>query len=169
MTRFNGIVYFDKDSCQAERIYVDASLTGFGGHWDNNVYATPIYHCPSESSIVHLEMLNILVALRTWAPQLTYKKVQLFCDNWAVVQVVHSGRGRDAFLNACLRNIWLETASHDIELRVTHIRGIDNIIADILSRSYSETPSRNLEASIAISQATKYYIPPHRFLLDFSI
>ena len=64
----------------------------------------------------------------------------IHCDNWAVVQVVRSGGGRDSLLNACLRNLWLELASWDIDLNIQHIRGSDNIIADALSRSYSPFP-----------------------------
>ena len=56
----------------------------------------------------------------------------------AVVQVASSGRTRDPFLGACIRNIWLITATHDIELEVKHIQGNKNVLGDALSRIYSD-------------------------------
>ena len=50
--------------------------------------------------------------------------------------VCNTGRTRDAFLAACLRNLWLVAATANIDLRVKHIRGKDNILADALSRSH---------------------------------
>ena len=44
---------------------------------------------------------------------------------------------RDKFLAACIRKLWLITATHDILLQVRHIRGESNIAADTLSRGYS--------------------------------
>ena len=48
-----------------------------------------------------------------------------------------SGKTKDPFLALCIRNIWLLTAYNDIELVVRHIPGINNTIADTLSRIYS--------------------------------
>ena len=45
--------------------------------------------------IVPLEMLNILAALRVWQTQWSNKKVEITCDNLAVVQVLTSGKTRD--------------------------------------------------------------------------
>ena len=61
-------------------------------------------------------------------------------DNMAVVWVVASGGSRDAYLSACLRNIWLICGHYDIELRVEQVKGNDNIIANVLSRIYSTNP-----------------------------
>ena len=47
------------------------------------------------------------------------------------------GRLRDPYLAACIRNIWLLTATHDIDLIVEHIQGTHNIVANCLSRLYS--------------------------------
>ena len=50
----------------------------------------------------------------------------------AVAQVVGSGKTKDPYLAACLRNLWLLTASYDINLVVEHIQGTKNIIADLV-------------------------------------
>ena len=54
-----------------------------------------------------------------------------------MVQVVRTGKTRDDMLALCLRNIWLITASHDVDLHIDHIQGRANVVADLLSRIYS--------------------------------
>ena len=89
------------------------------------------------SPIVHLEMLNVVVALRLWGGHWRNGCITIFCDNYSVVQVIMSGKTKDPFLALCIRNIWLLAAYNDIELIVRHIPGINNTIADTLSRIYS--------------------------------
>ena len=50
------------------------------------------------------------------------------------MSVVNTGFTRDDGLAAIGRNIWLETASKDIHLKVVHVKGRDNECADLLSR-----------------------------------
>ena len=60
----------------------------------------------------------------------------IHCDNIAVVNSISSGRLWDSFLGSVARNIWLLTATHDIDLKVIHIPGKKNISADALSLLY---------------------------------
>ena len=120
-------------------------LTGlygeYGAVWRDRAYATPIVQIPNFIlTIVHLEMLNVVIALRTWAKYWQHTKVVFFCDNLAVVHVVKTNRTRDEFLALCLRNIWLLAALHDVEIELKHIPGKENIEADVLSRIYSDSP-----------------------------
>ena len=55
--------------------------------------------------------------------------------------MVESGKTKEPYLAACIRNIWLLTATYDINLMVQHIRGTHNVIADCLSRLYSDKPT----------------------------
>ena len=57
-----------------------------------------------------------------------------------VVQVVQSGKTKDSMLAACIRNIWLEASIHDITIKIDHIKGKNNVVADALSRLYSDKP-----------------------------
>ena len=56
-------------------------------------------------TIVHLEMINIMLAVKLFASQWKCLKLLVKCDNDAVVKVLKSGRARDPFLAACARNI----------------------------------------------------------------
>ena len=136
----NGIAYIRKpEIVQAHSLHVDASLTGLGGIWNQEVYSTPIFDIYNHKlTIVHLEMLNLIIALKLWGHRWAHMTVRFYCDNLAVVQVVNTGKTRDEWLALCLRNIWLLIASYDITLKVDHIRGSVNNVADMLSRLYSD-------------------------------
>ena len=79
-------------------------------------------------------MINILLALCLFHNQWTSKKVPIHCDNQAVVTVLNTGKTRDPFLAACARNVGCVTAVNDIDACFSHISGVDNVVADILSR-----------------------------------
>ena len=98
------------------------------------VYALDIPFGYKNYDICHLEMLNIVVASKLWAAHWKDKKIRIFCDNMAVVQVMNTGRARDQILAACARNIWLIAATFNIDFIFSHISGQSNKIADLLSR-----------------------------------
>ena len=115
-------------------VELDACLDGLGGVWNNYVYHIPITHGNMQWTIVHLEMINILVALRAFAAHWAGKSLLIKCDNQAVVNVLTHNKTRDALLGACARNVWQVAALHDIDLTYVHIMGKDNETADLLSR-----------------------------------
>ena len=73
------------------------------------VYALPIPQGFYNYTIVHLEMLNIMVALNVWGQNWQNKCIEIRCDNLAVVLVLQEGRARDSILATLARNIWLLT------------------------------------------------------------
>ena len=162
LPKFNGITYIQKPNIPgAQTLHVDASLTGLGGVWKNQVYATPIFDIyDTPLKIVHLEMLNLVIALKLWAQDWAHSAVKFYCDNLAVVQVVRTGKIRDNMLALCLRNIWLITASYDIDLHIDHIQGQANKIADLLSRIY--TPKK-LTSHYLIHKAYTWHRIPIQF------
>ena len=81
-----------------------------------------------------LELFVLVMAVKIWAPKLPGSRFQISCDNDAAVQVVRSGRTRDAFMQRCLRQLWLTSARYDLDLHVSHIPGVHNVFADCLSR-----------------------------------
>ena len=112
---------------------------GVGGIWEGSVYAIPlgfIQGLPLHCTILHLQMINVFIALNLWKQKLQGRTIVIHCDNMAVVYSISSGRSWDPFLDSVTRNIWLLTATHDIVLTVLHIPGKKNIYADALSRWY---------------------------------
>ena len=136
LAQFNGKVICDKSAEQHNEIlHVDACLKGMGGRLGKVVCACPIpsYIVLDEKLfIVHLEMLNLLIALQLWADRLRGKRVTIYCDN-AVVSVISTDKSRDLFLAALTHNIWLITAMWDIELNIKPIPSKDNTEADVLN------------------------------------
>ena len=113
---------------------LDACLTGFGGRCGWFVYHLPIICGFRKWTIVHLEMVNIFLALRLLSQLWSTKKILIHCDNQAVVTVLKSGKTRDAFLAASARNIWYLAVVHDVDIQYSHIQGASNQLANTLSR-----------------------------------
>ena len=86
---------------------------------------------PTPCTIVHLEMINVYIALSLCKHRLSGKAVVIHCDNMAVVCSLNSGRSWDPFLGTVARNIWLVTSTHDIDLAIQHIPNKINVLAEL--------------------------------------
>ena len=126
--KYNGVSMYNHRRVD-HVIELDACLDGLGGVWKNYVYHIPIPRHYLGLTIVHLEMINILVALKIFGPFWANKKVLVKCDNQAVVAVLTHSKTKDPFLAT-----WLLAALYDLEVTYVRIRGKHNIIADLLSR-----------------------------------
>ena len=157
LSHYNGVTYYDNKYCH-EEVHLDACLSGLGASFQSMVYALPIPKNYNNYNIVHLELLNIVVALKVWAAYWTNKKIKIHCDNMAVVEVLQKGRARDATLALLARNVWLICALFNIQILACHIPGKDNILADLLSRwQFSEA---NYEQLLHIIP-TPNWVPTH--------
>ena len=133
LPHFNGICIYSHPSLQGTT-QTDASLQGLGGRWGNQVYKLRIPFGMDNLGIVQLEMLDLYLAFRVWAPLWKGKNVKFECDNEAVVSVVRSGKTRDKVLAAYATNINMLAALFDIEITIVHLPDQANAIADLLSR-----------------------------------
>ena len=133
MAAYDGISLYDYKPI-AHTIELDACLTGLGGRCDQWVYHLSIPKGFQQLTIVHLEMINILLAVKLFGHAWSRKRVLIKCDNNAVVNVLRSGRPRAPLLYACARNIWLQAAKHDVDLSYIHVLSIKNVVTDRLSR-----------------------------------
>ena len=77
------------------------------GIFGKKVYTAPIPSFEKISlTITHLEILNLVVALRAWGKFWRNSTVKIFCDSMV------------DFLAGCIRNIWLLAATFDIDLHI---------------------------------------------------
>ena len=76
LPKFNGVTFFDHAPIN-HFVELDASLQGLGATWARQVYAMTLPLGYLNFQIVHLEMLNILAALRVWQPHWSNKKLLL--------------------------------------------------------------------------------------------
>lgn len=114
----------------------DACLSGCGG-----VFGGQYFHAEFPEIIKNkhlhineLEMLTIVVALKIWGVQLRGHRITIFCDNQSSCAIINKGSSRSDFMQSCLREICFLAASHEFELRAKHISGVNNRLADHLSR-----------------------------------
>ena len=167
LENYNGVTFYDLPNSNIE-VHLDACLTGLGGHFGNLIYTLPIPLGFKDYDITQLEMLNIVVAAKIWASHWANKRIRIFSDNMAVVQVLTTGKARDQVLATCARNIWLIAALNNIQFQFSHIPGKNNVLADLLSRwNYITNPMSKLQSLI-----TNYvWIPTHLTLtcLNYSI
>ena len=144
LVSYNGVTFYDIRPLQ-HQIHLDACLTGLGGVFNNMVYSIPVPKGYMGYNIAHLEIINVVVALKIWGQCWANKRIKIHCDNKAVVDILTYGRARDALIATCARNIWLLTALYNISLLVVHIEGQKNSIADLLSRwDYSQDNCKTL-------------------------
>ena len=102
---FNGVTMFRRMNIPyQETLYLDTCLSGMGGIWSNRVFSCPVLRVPGvKFHINHLEVFNIVLALRLWGQFWANASVCVRCDNLAVVQVVQNYKTKDNILASCMR------------------------------------------------------------------
>ena len=106
-----------------ETIHLDDCLSGVGGIWSNGVYSCPAVTIPGTNlHINHLEMFNIVLALRLWGKFWANASLCIRSSNLAVVQVVQNLRTKDSILAACVHNIWFICAIWNVDLKIEHMK-----------------------------------------------
>ena len=63
------------------------------------VYALPLPYDHLDYNITQLEMLNIIVALKVWGYVGQNIRIEIKCDNLAVVQVLQEGKASDPLMD----------------------------------------------------------------------
>jgi hypothetical protein len=86
------------------------------------------------TTFVYMNFWLYSFRLRVWGPILQDKRLLLQCDNSSSVILINTGRCRDKVMLGIVRNIWLLCSYFNIQIKAIHIQGIDNRVADLLSR-----------------------------------
>ncbi|HEV7738174.1 MAG TPA: hypothetical protein VGO47_12490, partial [Chlamydiales bacterium] len=138
-------------------IYTDASPLGYG-FWTpkyNSGFHAPLPEHPSQTPIFFFEAYAVCAAL-WWAittTSTTYtKRIAIFTDNTNTVQIFNTLKAHGIYNKLLLFTSDLLIESH-ADLRVYHIPGVTNKIADMLSRHYI-TALQQLYPTLVISQFT---------------
>ena len=95
LTIYNGVTFYDQQFSRIP-VHLDACLTSLGGHFGTMTYNLVIPQGYQNYDITQLEVVNIVVVSKMWSSHWSNKKVQIFCDNMAVVHVLTTGKARDS-------------------------------------------------------------------------
>ena len=140
LLHFNGSVVIPSriwHSSQTLQLFTDASAEiGFGaffnGRWTHGKW--PLSVRLMQFSIAFLELFPIVLALRLWGPVLSNKCVIFWSDNEAVVTIINRQTSRCCHIMQLVRTLVIRCLELNIHFKARHIPGIDNGIADALSR-----------------------------------
>lgn len=88
-----------------------------------------------EESITAKELVPIVVACAIWGRRWVGQAVRVSCDNTGAVAAVNSGYSRSPQLMHLLRCLFFIRAHFQLEVWACHIPGIQNTVADAISRN----------------------------------
>ena len=133
------------------------------------------YHTTMVSRSLRLHLGLMISCASPWthaAPargaNLCMASVILQCDNENSVLAINSGHSLVPRMHLCLREIWFLTARYDIDIFAQHVAGVDNSIADHLSRWHLSPVHHTRFTTLAADTPTEHVLcSPH--LLQFEI
>ena len=88
-----------------------------------------------DPSIEYLELYALVVTVDLWAKHFANKRVLIFCDNEAVVHMVNQTSARCENSMVLIRLLVLTSIKFNCRIFVHQVPGIQNILADPLSRN----------------------------------
>ncbi len=121
-----------------EELVSDASGGwGCGAYWNGRWFQVRWDDVPgtAEWNIMPKELLPIVVAAVVWGSQWKAGLVRARCDNMSVVAAIGSGNCREKRSMHLLRCLAMIEATLALSVRAEHIKGVDNTVADALSRN----------------------------------
>ena len=133
-----------------EMFFSDSCLIGCGWFWQGRYFHAlfPKRIQRKKNHINFLEMMAIIICLKVWGKSFKGKRIQIFCDNFAVFQVLSSGKAKCQYLQSDLREVVFLAATMEFEIRTIHIESKSNSFADHLSRWYLDSSHKESFFSI---------------------
>ena len=153
MQDYNGIsiLWYTKIPEADGAIASDACPKGFGAICGKEYIQGTFPEELQGSNIAHLEIMAVVIALRTWHHKLKGKYFWIMVDNEAVATILNTGASRDPVLQQALRETLMIAAKNEFMIKAKHIRGVDNRILDWLSR-WHEPEARKKFQKVAQEQ-----------------
>ena len=122
------------------KFFSDASANvdlGFGCYYDKKwTYGkwNEFFFNKHKPHIEFLELYALCVAVFTWSEQLRNKRIVLFCDNEAVVNMVNNQTSKEKSCLVLIKKLIFRELVFNMRIFVRHIFGKSNEIANAISR-----------------------------------
>ena len=124
-------------------LYTDASKTGYGAVYGSQWFAGTwseeecrLTQGKKRDNMPGKELLCLVKAAATWGAEWSRKNlmIELHSDCLPVVMAAKTDTSRSQLLMSLLRTLTYLAATHEFDYRLLHVSGVDNDVADGLSR-----------------------------------
>ena len=144
LSKWNGVSIIPDTlwtPAHALTIYTDACVEGYGA-----VFGTHWFSCrwtveeeqqatrDKRDSMPFKELYALTRAASTWGQQWRGHKILFNCDCKPIVDAWRKGDSRKSHISHLIRTLLFIAATHDFNMNIVHIAGVDNVCADLLSR-----------------------------------
>ena len=89
--------------------------------------------------INHKESLAIVLAARQWCKLWSNRRVAIYSDNQAAVQMINKGTTANAIIMQELRALFWLSAFYNFHITAVYLQGARNTLADSISRMHEPT------------------------------
>ena len=138
-------------------LFSDASDLGFGAFYGNEWIQGDWSTWKKKISINYRELFAIFAAAETWGQDWRGKRIIFVTDNEPITEIWDKGSTPSPDIMSLVRPLFLAAAKGGYSVSFKHIAGVDNPIADALSRFQNDV-FRHLHPSAEEEPTT---IPPH--------
>ena len=158
---YNGKTFFRLDAVhtdEALRLFTDSSGSigygaVFGNHWLHGIW-------PSEwegFDITFLELYPIVLAAHLWGTRFSNQTVEFHTDNMALVSILNKSSSKKPHIMTLVRALVLAMLKYNFTFYAIHVPGVENILADALSRQQMERFRESHPSANIFPES----IPPH--------
>lgn len=139
LRNWNGVSFFLDDCVTSTadlHLYTDATRVAFGGIYNNQWFqgVFPSELLKLDTSMALFELYPIVMACVLWGSLWSRKRILFHCDNLATVEIINKGRSKIKCIMRLVRKLTFHSAINNFTVHARHIPGVDNNIADAISR-----------------------------------
>ena len=106
----------------------------FNNFWFQGKWSRHFHTHKEQQSIAWKELFPVYLACSVWGHFWSSKRIVLWCDNVSVTQILNSKSSKINKIMDLVRKITVQTLIHNFTLSAKHVPGLDNSVADALSR-----------------------------------
>jgi len=135
---FNGKSFFLADRwvlASHLNLFTDSSGSlGFAAIFGTHFCYGRWPHQWSEINITDKELFPIVLAVEIWGHMMANRCIIFHCDNSAVVHIINKQSAKSQFTMVLVRRLVISCMTHNILCHAEHVPGVNNTLADALSR-----------------------------------